>query len=180
MSIPWSFLTAILLTFGRMSADSELVSMRMAGQSMPRICLPVAWVGLFFSAICAWMNLSVTPAAKTEMENMKDTVINRAKRDPMLIFPDKQVMTDAPGYLIYANKEDGVLKEFQMVQMKGFLPELLVISKQTTVELDLDDPKKPAMNMTLDQANLMMKGETGDFMSETRPFYMDQAETGLP
>ena len=36
-TLPWGFLSAVLLTFGRLSADSELVSMRMAGVSMFRI-----------------------------------------------------------------------------------------------------------------------------------------------
>ena len=65
-----AFLTAILLVFGRLSADSEFVSMRMAGLSMARICAPVGAVALFFTAICAWVNLSITPWAKTQMEGM--------------------------------------------------------------------------------------------------------------
>jgi lipopolysaccharide export LptBFGC system permease protein LptF len=40
-TIPWAFLTAILLVFGRLSADNELVSLRMTGMSMKRICAPV-------------------------------------------------------------------------------------------------------------------------------------------
>ena len=36
-TIPWGFLTAVLLVFGRLSADNELVSFRMAGMSMARI-----------------------------------------------------------------------------------------------------------------------------------------------
>ncbi|MEM9018751.1 MAG: LptF/LptG family permease, partial [Verrucomicrobiota bacterium] len=74
LAIPFSFLTAILLTFGRLSADSEFVSMRMAGLSMWRICLPVGILAIFFTGICAWVNLSVTPWAKTEMEGMKDSM----------------------------------------------------------------------------------------------------------
>ena len=48
-TIPWAFLTAILLSFGRMSADNEMVSIRMAGRSMPRICLPVYIIAILLS-----------------------------------------------------------------------------------------------------------------------------------
>ena len=58
-AIPFSFLTATLLAFGKLSADSELVSMRMAGLSMFRICQPVAIIAIGFTAFCAWINLSV-------------------------------------------------------------------------------------------------------------------------
>eukprot|EP01031_Cornospumella_fuschlensis_P048258 gene48258-59100_t len=40
-TIPWAFLTGILLVFGRMSADNELISLRMTGWSMKRICASV-------------------------------------------------------------------------------------------------------------------------------------------
>ena len=40
-TIPWGFLTAILLFFGRMSADSELIALKSNGVSIPRICMPV-------------------------------------------------------------------------------------------------------------------------------------------
>jgi len=48
-TIPWAFLTSILLVYGRMSADNELVSLRMTGTSMPRICLPVFLLGAALS-----------------------------------------------------------------------------------------------------------------------------------
>jgi len=40
-TLPCAFLTGILLVFGRMSADNEMVSLRMTGQPMWRICMPI-------------------------------------------------------------------------------------------------------------------------------------------
>ena len=40
-TIPWGFLTAVLLVFGKMSAENELIALRANGVSIPRICLPV-------------------------------------------------------------------------------------------------------------------------------------------
>ena len=55
-TIPWAFLTGILLVFGRLSADNELVSLRMTGMSMPRICAPVFVLAIALSGICLWVN----------------------------------------------------------------------------------------------------------------------------
>ncbi len=178
LAVPFSFLTAILLVFGRLSADSEFVSMRMAGLSMWRICLPIAWISLFFTGLCGWINASVTPAAKMEMEGMKDTLINYIKRDPMLIFPDGKVMKDLPGHLVWAEKKEGKLKKFQMVKMKNDEPEALAIAQSSEVSVDLDG-EEPQLLMRLSHVNLMVKGEDGSFMESAQPIFMKDADTGF-
>src|SRR5258708_177458 len=41
-TIPWGLLTAILLVFGRLSADNELIALRSNGVSVTRVCIPLA------------------------------------------------------------------------------------------------------------------------------------------
>ncbi len=178
LAIPFSFLTAILLTFGRLSADSEFVAMRMAGLSMTRICLPVAILSLFFTGICAWVNLSITPAAKMEMEGMKNTVFNKIKRNPLGFFPDKILMTELSGKLIWADKVDGQLRNFQMIELKGALPERLVIAETVDVSVDLEG-ETPQVLMKMKNVNLMVEGESKNFMAESRPGFMREAVTGV-
>src|SRR5215217_5797892 len=43
-TIPWGLLTAVLLVFGRLSADNELIALRCNGVSISRICIPLAGV----------------------------------------------------------------------------------------------------------------------------------------
>src|SRR4051812_38877887 len=47
-TIPWGFLTAVLLVFGKMSAENELIALRSNGVSIPRICVPVFVIALIF------------------------------------------------------------------------------------------------------------------------------------
>jgi len=178
LAVPFSFLTAILLTFGRLSADSEFIAMRMAGQGMGRICLPVWMLAAFFTGICGWINLSVTPAAKSEMEGMKDTLINMAKRDPLMLFPDQQVMDDLPDHLVYAVKEDGVLKQFQMIRTDGYIPEALAIADAAVIEAVVEGGEAE-MLITMKNVNLMVKGQEGNFMEASQPIFMEEAETGV-
>jgi len=178
LAIPFSFLTSILLTFGRLSADSEFVSMRMAGLSLWRICLPVAVVAMFFTAICAWVNLSVTPAAKNEMEGMKDSLINLVKREPMLLFPDQSVMTELPDHLIYARKEDGVLRGFQMIKMKDNLPQVIAIAKEARVTVDLESAS-PELLVVMEDVNLLVPGQSGDMLQVTQPIFMEEATAAV-
>ncbi len=49
-TIPWGLLTAVLLVFGRLSADNELTALRANGLSIGRICLPLVGIALVCTA----------------------------------------------------------------------------------------------------------------------------------
>lgn len=70
-TIPWAFLSAVLLVFGRMSSDNELIGFRVAGMSLTRVALPVFVIGALLSAGCLWLNLEVAPWAKMTSKNIK-------------------------------------------------------------------------------------------------------------
>src|SRR4030081_597866 len=62
-TIPWGLLTAILLVFGLLSADNELIALRSNGVSVTRICRPLVMIALICTVICLWLNVDVAPAA---------------------------------------------------------------------------------------------------------------------
>lgn len=102
-TIPWAFLTAILLVFGRLSADNELVSLRMTGMSMKRICAPIFVLALLLSGLCLWVNVSLAPASKDRMKRLFYEV---AVQNPETLFQEGQVLERVPGYRIYTGKRD--------------------------------------------------------------------------
>src|SRR5215211_5570364 len=56
-TIPWGLLTAILLVYGRLSADNELVALRANGVSVTRVSVPLAGVAILCTVICLWLNV---------------------------------------------------------------------------------------------------------------------------
>ena len=88
-TIPWGFLTAILLIFGRMSADNEVVSIRMAGVSMQRLCMPVFLLAALLAGICFWVNVEVGPKAQAKIKRLFYEV---ATDDPTTFFQEGQVI----------------------------------------------------------------------------------------
>src|SRR5213592_4791883 len=63
-TIPWGLLTAILLVFGRLSADNELIALRANGVSVPRVSVPLAVIALTSTALCLWLTVDVSPATQ--------------------------------------------------------------------------------------------------------------------
>lgn len=116
-TVPWGVLTAVLLTFGRLSADNELISMRMAGLSLRRICLPVFAAATALSAFCLWINTTVAPHAYTESRKLTQQA---ALEDPSSLFTPDTPVTAIPGYLVFAQKRNGhSLENVQLFSLAG-------------------------------------------------------------
>ena len=103
-TIPWGFLTAVLLVFGKMSAENELVALRSSGVSIPRICASVFVLALVFVGVCLWINVDVAPRAQAKM---KDTLYRIATNNPLAMFSSDKVIEEFPGKRIYVERNDG-------------------------------------------------------------------------
>jgi LPS export ABC transporter permease LptF len=101
-TIPWGLLTAVLLVFGRLSADNELTALRSNGFSIARICVPLVVIALLCTAASLWLNVKVAPAAQ---EEMRSTVFNLATRNPLALFGSDQIIDQFPGHKIYVGKK---------------------------------------------------------------------------
>lgn len=69
-SVPWGFLTAVLLVYGRLAADNELTSMRMAGLSLWRLSMPAICLALVLSCVCYYINIEIAPKGKNAMSEL--------------------------------------------------------------------------------------------------------------
>ncbi len=103
-TIPWGFLTAVLLVFGKMSAENELIAFRANGVSIPRICISVLVLAVACVGICLWINLDVAPKAQAKM---KEALYNIATSNPMAMFGSDKVIDAFPGNKIYVERNQG-------------------------------------------------------------------------
>src|SRR3954469_23904041 len=102
-TIPWGLLTAILLVFGRLSAENELIALRANGVSISRICVSLAAVAMICTGISLWLNVKVAPAAQ---QKLRATIFDLATRNPMALFGSDQVIDQFPGRKIYVGKKE--------------------------------------------------------------------------
>jgi LPS export ABC transporter permease LptF len=108
LTIPWGFLTALLLVFGKLSAENELTAMRASGISFARLFLPIGILAVILTGICLWINVDVAPRAQ---EKMRATLYNIATSNPIALFGSGQVIEDFPGHRIYVEKKKGNILE---------------------------------------------------------------------
>ncbi len=103
-SLPWGFLTAVLLVYGRLAADNELTSMRMAGLSLWRLSVPAIFLGLVLSLICYYVNIEVAPRSKQAMTSL---VIDTAKENPKNLLSANSTAIKLDDFRLYIEKRDG-------------------------------------------------------------------------
>ncbi len=135
-SIPWGFLTAVLLVFGRLSAGNELTALRTAGLSIWRISRPILVLAVVFSGVCLWINLYVAPRAQ---QNLKDAFFQVATNNPAAAFSGDQVITDFPNKKIYVGSKEG--NKLQNVHVFDLNPDnkpkSVVFARTGSLETDL-------------------------------------------
>lgn len=78
-TLPWGFLSAVLLVFGRLSSDQEVTSMRVAGVSLFRLAVPVFVIGGLLSLASMWINIHIVPQSKATAMRL---LYEQARRDP--------------------------------------------------------------------------------------------------
>lgn len=103
-TIPWGFVTAVLLVFGKLSAENELVALKSSGVSITRICLALFVLSFVCVGICLWINLEVAPRAQN---NMKGEVVKLATQNPLSLFASDHVIDEFPGRKIFVEAKNG-------------------------------------------------------------------------
>ena len=91
-SIPWGFLTAVLLVYGRLASDNELTSMRMSGMSLWRLSAPAIAIGIALSGLCYWINIDIAPRAK---QSISELLIKAASINPKGLLNEGQALPNS-------------------------------------------------------------------------------------
>ena len=82
--LPVSLLLALLFALGRMSRANEIVSMLTAGVSVPRLVLPLLFIGLLTTGATFALNYSLAAHAEVARKDFLDQVIRGGPRDVVI------------------------------------------------------------------------------------------------
>jgi len=135
-TIPWGFLAAVLLVFGRLSSDQEINAFRSAGMSLYRIAAPVLMVGFTLSMLCLWLNATVSPRSKGELKFM---LYETFKEDPLRLLDPGVVQSRMKGQRIYieSRNSDESLQGFHAYQIDSSNPQAAPIGYVYAEEVSL-------------------------------------------
>jgi LPS export ABC transporter permease LptF len=134
-SIPWGILVAVLLVFGKLSSDNELVALRANGVGILRICLSVFVISGVLFALCLWINLYLAPVSEVQARAM---LVNLASEDPLALFGSDEVIDQFPSRKIYVGRKNGSsLEDLHIYEMNGSqVPIRVIYARRGTLEVD--------------------------------------------
>lgn len=177
-TVPWGFLTAVLLVFGRMSADNEMIALRACGVSLLRVCLPVLAVGILLSGITFWINTSIAPKAE---QAMRDAIATMARSNPAALFVPDEVVSQFRGKKIFVGSKQGDrLSDLTIIEQNDWgAPQRITYAREGKITADED---KGALLLELRDAKFEQRkeGEENNFGGIRHGISVGEATVEIP
>jgi len=104
-TFPLATLVAILISFGRLSGDSELIAMHAGGISFRRLVAPLVGAGIFVSLLTAGLNEYIVPACNHTSENIIRAAAGKSESSRENVFYQDRAGAEV-SRLVYAERLD--------------------------------------------------------------------------
>jgi len=104
LTIPASLLAAVVIVFGRMSSDRELLALKASGVGLAPVVAPVVFLAIALSLVNYWLIAYVVPQCRKDFNNMKHEILTN---NPMNFFVPETVIDKLPGTRVFFMKRNG-------------------------------------------------------------------------
>src|SRR5271167_3898480 len=100
LTFPMALLLGVLMGFGRMSGDREIIAARACGISLYRLSVPVLGVAAVVWALSSWLAFSVRPWANS---NLRDRLFELTQTRSTAGLKEKVFSRNFPGIVLYVD-----------------------------------------------------------------------------
>jgi lipopolysaccharide export system permease protein len=145
-SFPMSILLATMMTFGRLSGDSEIIALRSSGVSVYRLIAPALALSIMITGLTFLLQQSLVPAAKVEAASTLSQALKQDKpafKQENIIYPDYADEVGADG-----KKTRNLVRLFYARQFNGKeMSDVMVIDRSRSDVSQIINAKSGQMNL---------------------------------
>jgi lipopolysaccharide export system permease protein len=136
LTLAMSTLLAVLLGFGRLSSESEVVAMHAAGVSLPRLAVPAIIFGLVISLFALGLAEYVVPPGNHQAERILDRAGAKGigKQKNIMLFEKEPGGTQRNIYAAFMDPASGEFQQVTITQYRHFRPVAVINAKRARQE----------------------------------------------
>ncbi|MGD2175658.1 MAG: LptF/LptG family permease, partial [Candidatus Brocadiaceae bacterium] len=146
MVLPAAVLTAVVMTFGRLSADNELVAIRAAGIHLFTIVLPVLLAAVILTGVTAFFQFELVPRSRAAIERLKYNAFQQILLDKVVLSARRQFAFD-PVFIQYEDFVGGRLTNLFLLKMRRRYPDMLITAGSAVIRADEEQPDVVSFEM---------------------------------
>lgn len=133
-SIPSAMLTATAMTYGRMSADHEIIAIQASGVHINKITTPVLVLGIIFSLIILTLSSEVLPRSYYRIILLQERAINNILTGRLANFQKK---IDLHPYQIYIGSVEGnINKDIAVLEYADDYVVNVILAEEGAIRMD--------------------------------------------
>ena len=127
-AFPMAVLMGILLTFGRMSSESEMVAIRAAGISFVRVVLPTLFIALLVTGFTFWISNVFAPYASKRSDTLLQIALAKKKTFDTVSFTHQDKLTGKVEYTVQASEIEyksasvSVMRQVEVTSFQDGMP----------------------------------------------------------
>lgn len=161
LSLPIGFLVSIMIVYGRLSADREVIAVESAGFPISVLIWPVIAAGILFSFFLIFFWDITLPWGNVSFLKLNYKIVNEKSS---IILKQRSFIKDFDGYVLYVGEKDennDILKNVtvQLLDDKGY-PYRVIVAKTGKM---VQDPKNYHVIMNLTDGVMQ---QIGSFKNE--------------
>ena len=169
-TVPWAVMVAVMLVFGRLSADNEITAMRACGISIMQIVSPIMLVTVMLTALCLYLQVEVGPPLLGKSRTLLKTAVMEQPKS--LFEPGRQI--NFQNTLIYIDDKEpsGQLRGIDLYVLSGTNSYSQNVSAARG-DIKVDNEKK---RLTIDMYDCMIDNKQPDSSGHVGRFFSKQFE----
>ena len=130
MVLPTAFLTGVIMAFGRLTADTEIMAIRVSGVHLAHVIVPVLCFAALLSVVAAYFQFQLVPMARMRREELKDEAMRQIILDNVVLAAQRQFSFPKSSlYVQYDDFRDGTMYGILILGTDHRVPKTIITAR---------------------------------------------------